>query len=194
MPFTPNVLIFISLMKYFLLTLKLFLFTYLVYLLYFLASQYDPTSGAFRPPFILWVTDWMNLYIHEAGHFLFKLFGRWMYFLGGSLTQILIPLALTLVIARQRNWYIGAAGFWMGENMVNVSVYIKDAPFRKLHLIGAGLIHDWNWLLSNNLDTAEPLGDGVFIVGILLCAVSIILGIIFAIRDYMWYEDKPFPE
>ena len=117
-----------------------------------------------------------------------------MYFIGGSLTQILLPLTLTLVIARQRNWYIGAAGFWVGENMVNVSAYIQDAPFRKLHLIGSGLIHDWNWLLSNNIDTAEPLGDAVFIAGIILCAASIVIGIILSIRDYRWYEDKPFTE
>jgi hypothetical protein len=175
-------------MKYILLTLKLLLYAYLAYLLYFLTVEYDPASGTSRPPFLLWVTDWMNLYIHEAGHLLFKLFGRWMYFLGGSLTQIFLPLALMLVIARQRNWYIGAAGFWMGENMVNVSVYIKDAPVRKLHLIGKGLIHDWNWLLSNNLEAAEPLGDAVFIAGVLLCAVSIIVGIIFAVRDYRWFE------
>jgi len=181
-------------MKHLLLILKLILYAYLVYILYFLASWYDPTSGTVRPPFLLWVTDWMNLYIHEAGHLLFKLFGRWMYFLGGSLTQILLPLALTIVIARQRNWYIGAAGFWVGENMVNVSAYIKDAPFRKLHLIGSGLIHDWNWLLSNNLDLAEPLGDGVFITGIILCAASIVIGIFLSIRDYRWYEDKPFIE
>ena len=68
------------------------------------------------------------------------------------------------------------------------------ALLRKLHLIGKGLIHDWNWLLSNNLEAAEPLGNGVFIVGVLLCAASIIVGIIFAVRDYRWFEDKPFPE
>lgn len=81
----------------------------------------------------------MNLYIHEAGHFFFKIFGRWMYFLGGSLFQCLIPLALLIVTARQNPSYTGYAGLWLGEN----------------------LIHDWNWLLSNNLVIAEPLGDGI---------------------------------
>jgi len=181
-------------MKYTFLILKLFLYVYLAYLLYFLAADYDPASSAYRPPFLLWITDWMNLYIHEAGHLLFRIFGQWMYFLGGSLTQILLPLSLVIIIAKQRNWYIGAAGFWMGENMVNVSIYIKDAPFRKLHLIGKGLIHDWNWLLSNNLDAAEPLGDIVCIVGIFLCAASVVTGVVLAIRDFQWNEQPSFPE
>jgi len=181
-------------MKQTILIVKLILFAYLAYLLYFLSAEYDPVSTDFRPPFLLWITDWMNLYIHEAGHLLFRIFGRWLYFLGGSLTQILLPLALVLIIARQRNWYIGAAGFWLGENMVNVSIYIKDAPIRKLHLIGQGLIHDWNWLLSGNLETAEPLSDGVFIIGIIVCAASIITGTIFSVRDFRWYEEQLSPE
>lgn len=181
-------------MKQTLLILKLLLFTYLLYLLYILFAEYDPTSASFRPPFVIWVTDWMNLYIHEAGHLIFKIFGRTIYFLGGSLTQILIPLALVLVIARQRNWYIGAAGFWLGENFVNVSVYIKDAPFRELRLIGRGLIHDWNWLLSNNLDIAEPLASIVFIIGIFVCAASIVVGIILSIRDFKWYNESALPD
>jgi hypothetical protein len=176
-------------MKQTLLILKLSLYACLIYLFYILFADYDPTSASFRPPFVVWVTDWMNLYIHEAGHLIFKIFGRTIYFLGGSLTQILIPLALVLVIARQRNWYIGAAGFWLGENFVNVSVYIKDAPFRELHLIGRGLIHDWNWLLSNNLDIAEPLADIVSIIGLLICATSIVIGIILSIRDFKWYDE-----
>jgi hypothetical protein len=171
------------------LTLKLILFAYLSYLLYIMIAEYDPTAGNFRPPFLLWITDWMNLYMHEAGHVLFKMFGRTIYFLGGSLTQVLLPLALVLVIARQRNWYIGAAGFWLGENMVNVSVYIKDAPYRKLHLIGQGLIHDWNWLLSNNLDVAEPLADAVFVIGIVICFASIVVGVLLSIRDFRWEPD-----
>lgn len=173
------------------LTLKILLYGYLLYLLYILAWEYDPTSPAFRPPIVLWITDWMNLYIHEAGHLIFKIFGRTVYFLGGSLTQVLLPLALVAVIARQRNWYMGAAGFWLGENLVNVSVYISDAPYRRLHLIGRGLIHDWNWILSGDLDLAAPLGSAVFISGIIVCAVSIGAGVYLSVRDFRWHLDSP---
>ncbi|MBI4810734.1 MAG: hypothetical protein HY800_04705 [Ignavibacteriales bacterium] len=122
------------------------------------------------------------------------MFGRWVYFLGGSLFQCLVPLALVIVAARQNITNAAFAGFWLGESMINVSVYIKDAPYRKLHLIGKGLIHDWSWLLAGNLETAEPLGDGVFIAGLFICIASVIAGIIFAIRDFHWYQEPPLPE
>jgi len=180
--------------KHLWLTLKLILLAYLSYLAYFLTFNYDPTSAAYRPPFFLWVTDWMNLYIHEAGHLFFSIFGRWVYFLGGSLFQCLVPLALLIVMWRQNRSYAYLSGFWLAENMINVSVYIRDAPYLRLPLIGKGLIHDWNWLLSGNLESAEPIADVVFFLGIVLCISAIITGIFYAYQDFKWYQEKPLPE
>jgi hypothetical protein len=177
-------------MKYFLLTLKLILFIYLCYLCYFLAIEYNPVLSSARPPFFLWVIDIINLFIHEAGHFFFRIFGQRISILGGSVFQCLVPLALVAVTLRQNPSNTPYAGFWLGENLVNVSIYIKDAPFQQLHLIGKGLIHDWHWLLSNNLDTAEPLGDVVCLLGILICVVSIGAGVLLSIRDFRWYQDR----
>ena len=181
-------------MKHLWLVLKLLLLLYISYLVYFLITSYDPTSPAFRPPFFLWVIDWMNLYIHEAGHFFFMIFGRWMHFLGGSLFQCLVPLALLIVMWRQNRSYAYLSAFWLGENMINVSVYIRDAPYRRLHLIGKGLIHDWNWLLAGNLESAEPIADTVFFFGIILCIFAVLAGIFFAFYDFRWYQEKPLPE
>ena len=36
--------------------------------------------------------DYVNLLIHEGGHGIFSIFPRFLYMLGGSLTQLLIPL------------------------------------------------------------------------------------------------------
>ncbi len=142
-------------MKY--LILKLIVFAYLIYLLIFLVSYYDPASSTFRPPFAIWLIDIINLYIHEAGHFFFKIFGQWMYFLGGSLFQCIVPATLLIIGAKQNFTNASFAGFWLGESMINVSIYIKDAPYQKLNLISKGLIHDWHWLLSSNLNAAETL-------------------------------------
>ncbi len=68
--------------------------------------------------------------------------------------------------------------------MVNVSVYIRDAPFKHLKLIAKGLTHDWNWLLSGNLDSAGTIADIVFGLGIVLCAVAIGAGVYAAIETY----------
>lgn len=177
-------------MKYFLLAIKLIFFAYLGYLFYFLIDGYDPTSFVYKPPFAIWVLDTINLFIHEAGHFFFKIFGRWVYFLGGSLFQVLLPLALVIVTLRQNVRNVSYAAFWLGQSLINVSVYIQDAPFRKLRLIAKGLIHDWNWLLSGNLELAEPIGLTVYYLGLLICFAGVLSGVIFAIISYQNYTDK----
>ncbi len=166
------------------LVLKLLLFLYLGYLLFYLATGYEPARRPFNPPFVIFVIDTIDLFIHEAGHFFMKPFGRFIEILGGSLVQCLIPLALVVVSWRQNIRTVPYGLFWLGANLVNVSVYIKDAPYQQLHLIASGLIHDWNWLLNGDPDVAEALGTGVQILGILACFAAIGLGIWFAVKTY----------
>ena len=177
-------------MKYVLLGIKLLILSYFTYLLYFLAVGYNPVSYPYNPPFPIFVIDMINLFIHEAGHFFFKIFGRWVYFLGGSLFQVLVPLALVIVTWKKNIRTISLPTFWLGESMINVSVYIQDAPYRKLHLLAKGLIHDWNWLLSDNLELAEPLGLTVYYLGLLLCIAGVVAGVVFAVISYQKYTDN----
>ena len=166
------------------LILKLALVLLLCYLLLFLLTGYDPSSSAFTPPFVLWVMDTVNLFIHEAGHFFLKPFGMFLHILGGSLVQVGLPAALLLVTWRQ-NWaHAGYAAFWVGQSLVNVSVYIQDAPVRKLRLIARGLIHDWAWLLNGRLELAAPLAAVVYWTGILVCGASVGLLVVAAINAY----------
>jgi hypothetical protein len=157
---------------------------YLGYLLYVLAFAYDPSSSSFNPPFVLWLLDTINLFIHEAGHFFLKPFGKWIYVFGGSFFQVFLPLLLALLGLRQNYRYAILPAFWCGENLVNVSVYVRDAPFRHLRLIAKGLIHDWNWLLSDHLDSAGTIADILFGAGVLMCAVAIGAGIVASIQAY----------
>jgi hypothetical protein len=167
------------------LVLKLLGVSYLAYLLYTLAFEYEPSSSSFSPPFVLWLLDTINLFIHEAGHFFLKPLGRWMYIFGGSFFQVFLPLLLALVGLRQSYRHAILPAFWCGESLINVSVYIRDAPFRQLRLIAKGLVHDWNWLLSDNLDSAGTLADIVFGAGLLLCAVAIGAGAFAAVQAYL---------
>jgi hypothetical protein len=180
-------------MKYTLLVLKILLLAYLSYLLMFLSSGYDPVAPGFRPPFVLWLLDTFNLFIHEAGHFFLRPFGRFVHVLGGSLFQVLVPLAFLIVTWRQSPWQIGYAGFWLGENMVNVSVYIQDAPFRRLRLIGKGLIHDWWWLLGGDEAVSAPLSEAVFLLGLVVCGLAIAGGLVYAIKAYREADAPPAP-
>jgi hypothetical protein len=169
---------------------KLLVWGYLAYILVFLATSYDPSDPAgYQPPIPLFVLDWVNLFIHEAGHFVFRIFGQWMHMVGGSAFQVLVPLALAIVSFRQNPPHAALPLFWTGESMVNVSVYIADAPYKQLKLIAKGLLHDWNWLLADNLEAAGPLSTAVFGLGILLCAVALGGGVYFAVRAFR--EDVP---
>jgi len=171
-------------MKITLLVLKLLLLLYLGYLLSFLATGYEPEMPGYRPPILIFIVDTINLYIHEAGHFFLKPFGRFIEVLGGSFFQCFIPLLLVLVSWRQNVKSVPYGMFWFGENFINVSAYIRDAPYKHLKLISKTCIHDWNWLLSDHLDTAEPLGTIVFFLGLLLCFVAIGLGVYVTLRSY----------
>ncbi len=176
------------------LIVKASLLLYLTYLTIWMAVGYAPQTPGYHPPFVIWIADLINLYIHEAGHFFFSPFGQFVHVLGGSLFQVLIPLALALVTFRQTPQYVAYPLFWVGESMVNVSPYIQDAPVMQLRLIARGLMHDWNYLLRGHLDWAEPLGEAVFLLGILVCITAIGGGITFAIRSYREEEATPSGE
>ena len=172
-------------MRYITLTLRLSVAAYAAYLLYFLATTEGPAlSGFYTPPLGLRLMDMINLFIHEGGHFFTRPFGMFIYILGGSLVQCVLPLALLIVMWRMNIAYAGYAGFWLGENFVNVSYYIRDAPYKQLKLIAAGLIHDWNWLLGNDADTAEMLGVLVYGFGILVCLASLCSLAVFAAKNF----------
>ena len=101
----------------------------------------------------------VNLPIHEFGHVLFRPFGEWMMYLGGSLFQCLLPAILGGVFLwRQHEPY--AASFclwWTGENFLDVAPYIGDARLMALPLTGEwnddvaelhALRHDWHNILA----------------------------------------------
>jgi hypothetical protein len=171
-------------MRYAILAGKLLVQIYLVYLLYVLAVAYEPSNPGFHPPFVLFVVDWVDLFIHEAGHLVFRIFGQVIYFAGGSIMQVLLPAVAAIVTWRNSPRWVSLPMYWTGESLVNVSVYIKDAPYKKLHLIGKNLIHDWNWLLGGDQDSAEILGEAVFVLGLLVCCAGIIAGVWFAIERF----------
>jgi hypothetical protein len=157
---------------------------YVLYILFVLATVYAPGERPSNPPFLLFVMDTINLFIHEAGHFFLRPFGRFVHVLGGSLMQVLLPLALLVVTWRHDVRQTPPVAFWVGESMINVSVYIADAPFKKLKLIASGLIHDWNWLLSGDLEAAEPLSVIVYGLGFFLCFAALVGFLVWSVMAY----------
>jgi hypothetical protein len=115
---------------------------------------------------LLWAAD---LGFHELGHLLAVPFGRTIHFLAGSTTQVVVPFGLAVYFwLRQRDALgTGVMLAWTGASAQDASVYIADAPYQELPLIGGH--HDWQFLLSHwgVLDQAAGIARTVWVVGLL---------------------------
>ncbi len=109
---------------------------------YFLWCAWDPYQWH--------LIDGVNLLIHEAGHIIFMPFGEFMMIAGGSLFQLIMPAAFVIYFYLNDKPYSAALVlFWVGESLLNVSVYAGDSIALQLPLLGGqDTIHDWNYLLG----------------------------------------------
>ena len=111
------------------------------------------------------------LLIHEAGHIVFRPFGEFMMIAGGSLFQVIMPLLFVGYFAYHRKFYSAALVlFWVGESILNVSVYAADSLALQLPLLGGSdSMHDWNYLLSslNLLPATAKVAGTIRVLGTL---------------------------
>ena len=136
---------------------------------YVLAVPWD-AGGWVGAPWLLMHS--MCLLVHEAGHFLFRWFGEWMMFAGGSILQLALPALIGWSALTWGNRVVVQLGFfWLGQSFVDVSVYAADAQARTLPLIG-GLgddAHDWYRML----EPLDLLGHAELIAAALVaCGVA----------------------
>ena len=120
--------------------------------------------------------DYVNLLIHEGGHGIFRILGDFIYTLGGSLMQLIIPgmFVVFYFLKRKRVW-TQIFLVWLGENLMNISVYVADARARQLPLLGGNKVyHDWHYLLSKMslLEYDKVLGNIIFYSGIVIFVVA----------------------
>lgn len=103
--------------------------------------------------------DGINLGIHELGHVVFRPFGEFLHFAGGTILQLAAPIAAGVVFFRQRDFFaISVALCWLATNLWGISIYVGDARTLELHLVApgmgvmpageGGILHDWNHLLG----------------------------------------------
>jgi hypothetical protein len=119
----------------------------------------------------------VNLVFHEAGHVIFGILGRFLGILGGSLNQVLIPAICSGYFVWHRQPAAAAVMlFWVGESVTDVAIYVADGRDMALPLLAEGLIHDWNWILSelSLRNQARPIGVVVFASGVVLMAASLV--------------------
>ncbi len=130
-----------------------------VYLLFLIYAALDQSDFLFL--------DFANLMIHEAGHPLFSPFGYTMTILGGTLAELIVPLACFAYFFVNRET-TGAAfcAFWFFENFLYIGTYMADARTLALPLVGSG-DHDWEILFTqwNLLVDAEQIGHTTRFLG-----------------------------
>lgn len=123
-----------------------------------------------RPGFLLAILDGANFVFHEGGHVLFVFLGSFLHALGGSLTQVAIPIACAVHFWRHRQPAAAAAAlFWAGESVTHVAIYIADGRAMSLPLHGGpGVVHDWNYLLTRLglVEWSVGLGRAAFALGL----------------------------
>ena len=121
--------------------------------------------------------DGVNLLFHEAGHVFFGFFGQVMHFLGGTLGQLVFPIATAVHFAREGRVFESAVcALWLGESLMYAALYVGDARARELPLVNDGF-HDWNWLLGRwgLLDHAESLGTALHVLASLVVIAALVL-------------------
>ena len=139
------------------------------------------------PLAIIWIVnrgeygllDNIDLVIHEAGHFFFSFFGKFIYTLGGTLMQIILPSIITLFFFRN-NYRTGVQFglLWLGQNFINISIYAADARARKLPLLGGNKVyHDWHYILGELgiLEYDQIVGYTFVGIAIIIFAVAVLM-------------------
>jgi hypothetical protein len=136
-------------------------------------------------PDIYRLMDGVDLAIHEAGHVFFAPFGEFAGFLGGTLLQLLMPLAFFAHFHyRSDRFSAYVVLWWVAQSLWNVSVYVADARAQVLPLVGGGE-HDWAYLLGR----LELLPHDTAIAGAVRMAGVLIFG--FAMVQAFFHAAAP---
>ncbi len=139
--------------------------------------------------------DDVDLAIHETGHVVFAPFGEFLGVAGGSLFQVLVPLAFVLYFAWRRDAFASfLVLFWVAQSLFNVAVYVADARAQVLPLVGGEYaIHDWAWMLSrlHVLRKDETIAAVVRGVASSLWIAAALGGLVFARKRVSIDSDAP---
>ena len=158
----------------------------IIVMIYFARYVIDPSHYGFL--------DNVNLVIHEAGHVFFMFFGELLYAFGGTIFQLLIPFIFVSYFYFKKEFFSAfIVLFWLGQNFINVAVYMGDAVERKLPLLGGNSVnHDWHYIFShlNILQLTDFLSAITFSIGVLIIIAAAILCFCNAFKMSLKFERK----
>ena len=136
----------------------------------------------------------INLPFHEAGHFFFRPFGRFMTVLGGSIGQLLMQfICMAAFIWQNRDAFGASVGlWWFAESLMDLAPYINDARDLQLILLGGVTgqdvedYNDWEWILRHLgwLHYDHRLAHAAYNLGIALMLLAFLWGGYILYRQY----------
>jgi len=149
------------------------------------AQFYPQARGAGPGGIAVFAVSIITLLVHEAGHAVLIFCGETLHILGGTFSQLLVPLGVALYqFWKGRLLAAHVALYWLGLSLMDVSRYVADARSKQLPLFlafpGDTSRHDWASLLGKwgllEQDTTIALyiqaaGWAVMGLAILLCFV-----------------------
>ncbi len=129
-------------------------------------------AGGGRVPLL----GWIDLAIHESGHVATYVLPDLITAMAGSVAQVAVPLAIAGHFLWRRRLASGMLCLtWAGTSARDASVYIADAPYERLGLIGG--IHDWAFALGpegfDALGRAGAVASGVHGAGLVMVVAAV---------------------
>ena len=138
------------------------------------------------------ILDYVNLIIHEGGHFFFSWFGETIHILGGTLGELIVPLLCAAYFFWKRETTaVAFSSFWFFENFPYIGTYMADARSNSLPLVGSDL-SDWAILFGRwgLLVQDQKIGRIMHILGWLGMIATVAW---LAYRTYQKSAPKPKP-
>ncbi len=150
---------------------KLHIIIYFTSFIYIIYCAFNPQTFHF--------IDSINLIFHEAGHTIFFFLPDILTAIAGSAFQIIVPIIISLYLYF-KNENVGGSIIllWVGQSVINVSTYARDAIKMQLELLGGSSVnHDWNFIFTNLhiLKYSEKIGAVIYFIGLLIILISIIV-------------------
>jgi hypothetical protein len=132
----------------------------------------------------IWLLGGVDLGFHELGHMLaMPVAARPFVAFAGTLVQLAVPfgLAAYFFFVRRDRFATLLMLAWEGTTMQSSSVYIADAPYQALPLLGGPGGHDWAYLLGpevlDMLGASRWIAGTVWMLGLLTLLVAVALGV-----------------
>ena len=175
--------------RLFTLALELVFYGLLTYVLFYAADYLwdHQVERSFLAGSVYFILDTFLLYMHEGGHFLFSLFGSTLHLFGGSFWEVMLPFVVFVFALRDRSRIAPFPLYYSGLGLMRVSLYVRDAPYRRLPLLGGDKSrHDW-WNLLNRWDmlsSAETIADILYGLATIMCVAALAAGFYLAWNAY----------